>query len=57
MGLKEGDVFGVFGQNSYEYLTLYLGAMIAGAVVYGIASSDTYRKFIQKFFLVNYLFF
>lgn len=44
LGLKEGNIFGIFGQNSYEYLTLYLGAMIVGAIVYGIPSTDTYRK-------------
>jgi len=45
LGLKEGDIFGVFGQNCYEYLTIYLGGLIAGGIASGIRATDTFREF------------
>ncbi len=44
LGLKEGDIFGVVGQNCYQYLTLYLGGIIAGGIASGLRTNETFRE-------------
>ncbi|CAG2112043.1 unnamed protein product, partial [Medioppia subpectinata] len=53
LGLKEGDIFGVLGENSYEYLVLYMAGIIAGAVVYGISSTESFQNVSNKIIQQN----
>ncbi|XP_054155662.1 uncharacterized protein LOC128954119, partial [Oppia nitens] len=53
IGLREGQLFAIIGENSYQYLILYLGALIAGAMVFGIPSTDSYQSICDKIIQQN----
>lgn len=47
MGLQPQEIFGVCGDNSYEYIVCMLSGIFVGAIAVPIRGSDTMSKCIQ----------
>lgn len=45
-GIKDGDHFGVIGQNNYEFIVTLFGGLIAGGIGVPISANYTIGKTI-----------